>query len=105
MPSVSLPRAPSGDVGIAGDDVAPRFGGSAGNADAHGAGDLGRAKAIVDDDEVAGDGHVLAVVAGAGDGHRLAQATGAAGRSEEHTSELQSPYVISYAVFCLKKKH
>jgi len=26
------------------------------------------------------------------------------GRSEEHTSELQSPYVISYAVFCLKKK-
>src|ERR1051325_1865812 len=22
------------------------------------------------------------------------------GRSEEHTSELQSPYVISYAVFC-----
>src|ERR1051325_12245643 len=28
----------------------------------------------------------------------------APGRSEEHTSELQSPYVISYAVFCLKKK-
>src|ERR1051325_3258094 len=25
-------------------------------------------------------------------------------RSEEHTSELQSPYVISYPVFCLKKK-
>src|ERR1051325_7967350 len=25
-------------------------------------------------------------------------------RSEEHTSELQSPYVISYAVFCLKNK-
>src|ERR1051325_12049681 len=25
-------------------------------------------------------------------------------RSEEHTSELQSPYVISYAVFCFKKK-
>src|ERR1051325_12020345 len=24
-------------------------------------------------------------------------------RSEEHTFELQSPYVISYAVFCLKK--
>src|SRR5213079_2389386 len=24
--------------------------------------------------------------------------------SEEHTSELQSPVVISYAVFCLKKK-
>src|SRR5881392_4275731 len=26
------------------------------------------------------------------------------GRSEEHTSELQSLCVISYAVFCLKKK-
>ena len=25
-------------------------------------------------------------------------------RSEEHTSELQSPDNISYAVFCLKKK-
>src|SRR5213592_5321178 len=25
-------------------------------------------------------------------------------RSEEHTSEPQSRYVISYAVFCLKKK-
>src|ERR1051325_11966650 len=25
-------------------------------------------------------------------------------RSEEHTSELKSQYVISYAVFCLKKK-
>ena len=28
----------------------------------------------------------------------------AVGRSEEHTSELQSPTIISYAVFCLKKK-
>src|SRR6188768_4544165 len=27
------------------------------------------------------------------------------GRSEEHTSELQSPIDISYAVFCLKKKN
>src|SRR5213595_4348672 len=26
-------------------------------------------------------------------------------RSEEHTSELQSPSVISYAVFCLNKKN
>ena len=25
-------------------------------------------------------------------------------RSEEHTSELQSPRIISYAVFCLKKR-
>src|SRR3546814_6265521 len=28
-----------------------------------------------------------------------------AGRSEEHTSELQSLMRISYAVFCLEKKH
>src|SRR3546814_3139065 len=53
-----------------------------------------------------------AAVLGAGDGrerdgrhplagpHRLAHA----GRSEEHTSELQSLMRISYAVFCLKKK-
>src|SRR3546814_5089059 len=30
---------------------------------------------------------------------------GASLRSEEHTSELQSLMRISYAVFCLKKKH
>ena len=29
---------------------------------------------------------------------------GVEGRSEEHTSELQSLTTISYAVFCLKKK-
>src|SRR3546814_9597315 len=33
----------------------------------------------------------------------IARETGA--RSEEHTSELQSLMRISYAVFCLKKKH
>src|SRR3546814_7777969 len=38
--------------------------------------------------------------------HRAASGAdlGAAGRSEEHTSELQSLMRISYAVFCLKKK-
>src|SRR3546814_1922040 len=43
--------------------------------------------------------------------HRARRRTGAAdpgspepGRSEEHTSELQSLMRISYAVFCLKKK-
>src|SRR3546814_8724461 len=35
---------------------------------------------------------------------RLAQSLGFDGRSEEHTSELQSLMRISYAVFCLKKK-
>src|SRR3546814_10282108 len=43
------------------------------------------------------------------DSQRLAHAVAAAleaGRSEEHTSELQSLMRISYAVFCLKKnKH
>src|SRR3546814_7778647 len=33
-----------------------------------------------------------------------AQVVEALGRSEEHTSELQSLMRISYAVFCLKKK-
>src|SRR3546814_6646772 len=35
----------------------------------------------------------------------LRPADAAAERSEEHTSELQSLMRISYAVFCLKKKH
>src|SRR6186997_3035843 len=35
---------------------------------------------------------------------RCSNAVSPATRSEEHTSELQSPVVISYAVFCLKKK-
>src|SRR3546814_5591182 len=39
------------------------------------------------------------VVAARGCAHR-----GGGDRSEEHTSELQSPMRISYAVFCLKKK-
>src|SRR3546814_10213119 len=34
----------------------------------------------------------------------IAMLLSAAGRSEEHTSELQSLMRISYAVFCLKKK-
>src|SRR3546814_9513094 len=33
------------------------------------------------------------------------EAACAAARSEEHTSELQSLMLISYAVFCLKKKN
>src|SRR3546814_2819963 len=41
--------------------------------------------------------------AGGGPG-RLASAQHEQGRSEEHTSELQSLMRISYAVFCLKKK-
>src|SRR3546814_1219452 len=36
---------------------------------------------------------------------RYQEATNTPLRSEEHTSELQSLMRISYAVFCLKKKH
>src|SRR3546814_2754636 len=36
--------------------------------------------------------------------HPLEPLVQACGRSEEHTSELQSLMRISYAVFCLKKK-
>src|SRR3546814_1417210 len=39
-----------------------------------------------------------------GAARRPAALPGASGRSEEHTSELQSLMRISYAVFCLKKK-
>src|SRR3546814_1587936 len=39
-----------------------------------------------------------------GDEQVLGGDGGAVGRSEEHTSELQSLMRISYAVFCLKKK-
>src|SRR3546814_5956655 len=35
----------------------------------------------------------------------LAKAESGEARSEEHTSELQSLMRITYAVFCLKKKH
>src|SRR3546814_1366820 len=64
----------------------------------------------------AGDGGTVTVTAqgaikttgGDADGI-LAQSIGGggglAGRSEEHTSELQSLMRISYAVFCLKKKN
>src|SRR3546814_7894364 len=37
-------------------------------------------------------------------GRTPCSSTGLKGRSEEHTSELQSLMRISYAVFCLKKK-
>src|SRR3546814_2810780 len=37
-------------------------------------------------------------------GADIVEARGGFGRSEEHTSELQSLMRISYAVFCLKKK-
>src|SRR3546814_4213662 len=41
----------------------------------------------------------------AGAANRVVVNVGGAGRSEEHTSELQSLMRISYAVFCLKNKN
>src|SRR3546814_14487495 len=56
-----------------------------------------------------GDGHDRGDVgAGVGDERLLAvdhPVVAVEHRSEEHTSELQSLMRISYAVFCLKKKH
>src|SRR5919206_63879 len=49
-------------------------------------------------------GHHVCRSAG-GPGNRQHHASGDDRRSEEHTSELQSRETISYAVFCLKKKH
>src|SRR3546814_4396006 len=43
--------------------------------------------------------------AGRGRGWRARRGCAGGGRSEEHTSELQSLMRISYAVFCLKKKN
>src|SRR3546814_6274998 len=48
---------------------------------------------------------VLRNTLGIRDEATLADAEAEFARSEEHTSELQSLMRISYAVFCLKKKH
>src|SRR3546814_10912285 len=67
-----------------------------------------RERGIGADTGVAAEIVVIVVAHAAGDGelaHRLDdQFAIDAGRSEEHTSELQSLMRISYAVFCLKKK-
>src|SRR3546814_1931119 len=47
-------------------------------------------------------GLFIEMAARSGNGELVASITA---RSEEHTSELQSLMRISYAVFCLKKKH
>ena len=48
--------------------------------------------------------HIMGIVNGLRKlGHKVT-IIGPPGRSEEHTSELQSHSFISYAVFCLKKK-
>src|SRR3546814_6194050 len=68
---------------------------------------------VVADDARLGDTHIkVGLVAGDGGaviwpllvGPQRAKEFLMRGRSEEHTSELQSLMRISYAVFCLKKK-
>src|SRR3546814_10616175 len=49
--------------------------------------------------------HEIAAVGLAGEQAFLFEPCQRLARSEEHTSELQSLMRISYAVFCLKKKH
>src|SRR3546814_8749938 len=61
--------------------------------------------AIADDRRGSGDGDARDPLYGDRRQHAGARAgLGDSGRSEEHTSELQSLMRISYAVFCLKKK-
>src|SRR3546814_11172503 len=48
--------------------------------------------------------HLSRIDVKVGDRVTRGQVVGAIGRSEEHTSELQSLMRISYAVFCLKQK-
>src|SRR3546814_10349526 len=60
-------------------------------------------------ERVIGEGHAADQVAPYPQSHQHGNPPGAdgpeeQGRSEEHTSELQSLMRISYAVFCLKKK-
>src|SRR3546814_9324330 len=76
---------------------------------AHGHGEVRRhaiAAAGPEGRQVAGlarPGRVVRVPVDRAEG-RAGRARASGGRSEEHTSELQSLMRISYAVFCLKKK-
>src|SRR3546814_4923759 len=58
-----------------------------------------QAKAVMEAGQLVSDEIVIGILS-----ERLDQPDIAKGRSEEHTSELQSLMRISYAVFCLKKK-
>src|SRR3546814_950864 len=68
--------------------------------------DIERAPLLLADYEAALVGEALRRAGGnVADAARRKASTGCRrGRSEEHTSELQSLMRISYAVFCLKKK-
>src|SRR3546814_3973194 len=54
--------------------------------------------------DLSGPGSARRTVSDGSAHHRVLHVQACTGRSEEHTSELQSLMRISYAVFCLKKK-
>src|SRR3546814_5335820 len=95
LPEIHLHKAvPASGVGRLAGDEAPYW--------AHyWAGGLALARYILDHPERVAGRRVLDLGAGSG---LVAIAAMKAGRSEEHTSELQSLMRISYAVFCLNKK-
>src|SRR3546814_3193263 len=105
FPYTTLFRSAADDAGVAVvDDVERQHVVEAGV----GIGQLGHQAVAEGDGEAEITGAAGGVVEAGGAGiHRLHLEAGAgeeAGRSEEHTSELQSLMRISYAVFCLKKK-
>src|SRR3546814_4175045 len=88
------------------DDAAHQCGDAAGEGGAGGRGDLwqdARESVAAGRFRCRHAGKLWRNAAGAA-GTRRRDAGGCRGRSEEHTSELQSLMRISYAVFCLKKK-
>src|SRR3546814_6012503 len=96
-----------GDVGDRGEvaDVRRLDVGDDGDVRAHQGGQLADLAGVVHADfEHAVDGVALHAREAQRHTPVIVEAAGAGGRSEEHTSELQSLMRISYAVFCLKKK-
>src|SRR3546814_10825765 len=83
--------------------------GGAGDDDLFGGGSRDWLVGGTGDDDLYGGGAVDHLEGGAGDdtlsgGTGIDVMDGGEGRSEEHTSEIQSLMRISYAVFCLNKK-
>src|SRR3546814_4706128 len=67
-------------------------------------GDVGTIHAAPDAGQVSGPAILIVLLLAGPVLVRDGEPAGIFGRSEEHTSELQSLMRISYAVFCLKKK-
>src|SRR3546814_9040672 len=106
-PAVAVIRRGGDVVGVAGQAVAGHLGVDRGAASL-------RVLVLLEHDDAGALAHHEAVadfvprprglLRGLVEGGRQGPRRGEAGRSEEHTSELQSLMRISYAVFCLNKK-